>query len=279
MPAAKPSAAKPAKRAKPAPAAKPKATGARAQAAAKGTDKPRKPAKPSESAPAKKTPTPRGKPAARNADALLDALAKAHPEAPCALHHRNAFELLVATILSAQCTDKRVNLVTPALFARFPTPAAMARAELGELEALVASTGFFRAKSKSLLGTSQALVTRFGGEVPKTLAELITLPGVARKTANVVLGTAYRLCEGVVVDTHVMRLSQRLGLSRATDAVRIERDLMAVWPRAAWIEGSLRLIVHGRQICLARAPKCGICPLAGLCPSAGRVGLKGAKKV
>lgn len=198
----------------------------------------------------------------------LRLLAAAYAEADCALHHRNAFELLVATILSAQCTDKRVNLVTPALFARYPDAAAMATAPLAELETLVKTTGFFRNKSKNILAAAQALVTHHAGQVPRTMAALVALPGVARKTANVVLGVAYGLSEGVVVDTHVLRLAKRLGLSAHEDPIRVERDLMALVPKAQWIATSHRLIAHGRAVCKAARPQCPGCPLLPSCPSA-----------
>ncbi len=201
---------------------------------------------------------------ARIAD-LLARLAVAQPNAECALVHRNAWELLIATILSAQCTDKRVNIVTPELFRIFPTPAAMAEAPLPALEELVRTTGFFRAKSKSIRGAGKAITERFGGEVPRTLAELITVPGAARKTANVVLGVAYGLAEGVVVDTHVQRLSNRLGLTRHQDPKKIEKDLMRVVPRERWIAFSHELILHGRSICVARKPRCAECTLETTC--------------
>ncbi len=201
---------------------------------------------------------------------LLARLAIAQPAAECALIHRNAWELLVATILSAQCTDKRVNLVTPALFRAFPTPAAMAQASLPELEELVRTTGFFRNKAKSIQGAGQAITERFGGQVPRTLAELITVPGAARKTANVVLGVAYGLAEGVVVDTHVQRLSNRLGLTRHKEPRKIEQDLMRVIPRERWIAFSHELILHGRAICIARKPRCAECPLETTCWAADK---------
>jgi endonuclease-3 len=200
---------------------------------------------------------------------VLRLLRRAYPEVACALEHRNPFELLAATILSAQCTDKMVNRVTPGLFARYPDAAALAAAEPAELEGLIHRTGFFRAKARSLRGMAAALVERHGGEVPRDLDALTVLPGVGRKTANVVLGVAFGLATGVVVDTHVKRLSRRLGLSRAADPVRIERDLMAAVPRREWIDFSHRLIAHGRAVCLARAPKCGSCPLLAACPRAG----------
>ncbi len=201
---------------------------------------------------------------ARIAD-LLHRLALAQPNAECALTHTSPWELLVATILSAQCTDKRVNLVTPALFAAFPTPAAMAAAPLLMLEELVRTTGFFRAKAKSVQGAGKVITEQFGGEVPRTLAELITVPGAARKTANVVLGVGYGLAEGVVVDTHVQRLSRRLGLTKHEDPRKIEKDLMRIVPRPRWIAFSHELILHGRSICVARKPRCAACPLETTC--------------
>lgn len=201
---------------------------------------------------------------------LLDRLRAAQPGAECALVHRNAWELLVATILSAQCTDKRVNLVTPELFRAFPTPAAMAEASLPELEELVRTTGFFRNKAKSIQGAGKAIAERFGGVVPRTLKELITVPGAARKTANVVLGVAYGLAEGVVVDTHVQRISRRLGLTRHAEPKKIEQDLMRVVPRERWIAFSHELILHGRAVCVARKPRCAECPLETTCWAADK---------
>jgi endonuclease-3 len=200
--------------------------------------------------------------------AVLRVLDKLYPAADCELHRENPFELLCATILSAQCTDERVNMVTPALFARFPTPAAMGQAEQSEVEGLIRSTGFFRNKAKNLIGASRTLVERWGGEVPRTMDELLQLPGVARKTANVVLGTAFGIADGVVVDTHVARLSGRLGLSRETAAEKIEADLMKLVPRERWILLAHQIIWHGRRVCEARKPKCDVCPLAPHCPSA-----------
>jgi endonuclease-3 len=199
---------------------------------------------------------------------MLRELMEAYPDADCALAHRNAWELLVATILSAQCTDKRVNMVTRELFARYPTAEAMAQADPSHVEEIVRSTGFFREKTKSLIAMSDDIVGRFGGEVPRTMAELLTLRGVARKTANVVLGTALGLSEGVVVDTHVGRLARRLGWTDQTDPVKVERDLMALFPRKHWTALSHTLIHHGRVICDARKPRCAACPVARLCPSA-----------
>jgi endonuclease-3 len=199
--------------------------------------------------------------------AILRALDEAYPNAECALHHTSPWELLVATILSAQCTDVRVNMVTPELFKRFPTPAAMAKASLPELEALIRTTGFFRNKAKSIKGAAQKIVSDFGGKVPETLAELITIPGTARKTANVVLGVSFNKAEGVVVDTHVFRLAHRLSLTKADTASKVEQDLMRVIPQDRWIAFSHQLIHHGRQVCIARKPKCDRCNLEQLCHS------------
>lgn len=190
-----------------------------------------------------------------------------YPDAHCALDFTSPFQLLVATILSAQCTDKRVNMVTPALFAKYPTPAAMAAAKPEELEEMIKSTGFFRNKAKSLLGMAAAVSGQHGGRVPDTLAELVKLPGVGRKTGNVILGNAYDTNEGVVVDTHVGRVSGRLGLTANTDPVKVEQDLMRLFPRDDWALLSHLFIEHGRQICDARRPKCEICFLNDLCPS------------
>ena len=200
--------------------------------------------------------------------AILDRLKHAYPDARCALDHRNAFELLVATILSAQTTDVRVNLVTPRLFSRYPNAAALARARQADVEAIIKSTGFFRNKARSIIGMAQAVVADHGGKVPATMAELLTLPGVGRKTANVVLGNAFGLNEGVVVDTHVARLSKLLGLTRQTDPAKIEQALTKLFPRDDWALLSHLLIFHGRRVCIARRPKCGECVLADLCPSA-----------
>ena len=199
---------------------------------------------------------------------ILARLRREHPDAHTALAHRDAFELLVATILSAQCTDKRVNEVTPALFRRFPTPRELAGASLAELEELVRTTGFYHNKARALLGLGQALVTEHGGKVPATMEELRRLPGVGRKTANVVLGNAFGQNVGVVVDTHVQRLSRRLGLTAETDPEKIERDLMALVPQHDWTLWSNLLIAHGRKVCQARRPLCASCVVADLCPSA-----------
>jgi endonuclease-3 len=202
------------------------------------------------------------------APVILERLKLAYPDAACALDHRNAFELLVATILSAQTTDVRVNLVTPALFARYPDAATLARARQTDVEKIIQSTGFFRNKARSIIGMAQALVADHGGEVPSTMDQLLSLPGVGRKTANVVLGNAFGINEGVVVDTHVARLSKLLGLTRHTEPEKIERALMSLFPRDDWALLSHLLIFHGRRVCIARRPKCGECVLADLCPSA-----------
>jgi endonuclease III len=198
---------------------------------------------------------------------IYDRLAAHYPDAHCALDFKSPFQLLIATILSAQCTDKRVNMVTPALFKRYRTPAALAAAKPEELEEMIKSTGFFRNKTKSLLGMSDAVAERHGGKVPDTMDELVKLPGVGRKTANVVLGNAYDKNEGVVVDTHVGRVSKRLGLTRQTDPVKVEQDLMKLFPNDRWTMLSHLLIEHGRRICEARRPKCESCFLSDICPS------------
>jgi endonuclease III len=203
--------------------------------------------------------------------AILDILAKTYPGVVCALNHKNAWELTVATILSAQCTDVRVNLVTPALFKAFPTPKAMAAASLPELEELIRTTGFFRNKAKSIKGAARVVVAEFGGKVPQTMEEILRLPGVARKTGNVVLGSWYGIAVGVVVDTHVMRLSRRLELTKETSPPeKVERDLMKIIPKDRWINFSHELIHHGRQVCVARKPRCVDCTLEKLCNSADK---------
>lgn len=199
---------------------------------------------------------------------LLDRLRAAHPDIHCALHHENPFQLLVATILSAQCTDERVNQVTPALFARFPTPQDMAASRREDLEALIRPTGFYRNKAKNIQGASIRICERFGGEVPQGMDELTSLPGVARKTANVVRGVCFGLADGIVVDTHVKRLSQRLGLTEQKTPEKIEKELMLIIPPEDWIDISHLLIFHGRRVCNARKPDCVNCTLANLCPSA-----------
>jgi len=215
--------------------------------------------------------TRRRRPLAR-ARKIADRLAEAYPGTAtelCALVHHNPFELLVATILSAQCTDERVNLVMPALFKRYPTPQDMAGADRDELENLIRSTGFFRSKASHILGASEAIVMRHSGEVPRTMEELTALQGVGRKTANVVLSVAFGI-PGLPVDTHVTRLSNRLGLSDATDPVKIEQDLGGLFLPGEWGAISLRLILHGRRVCIARRPRCEVCELADLCPSRGK---------
>jgi endonuclease-3 len=215
----------------------------------------------------KLTSTQRGDLAPDRIAAILKALDEAYPNVECALVHRSPWELLVATILSAQCTDVRVNIVTPELFKRFPTPAAMAKAPLPQLEVLIRTTGFFRNKAKSIQGAARKLVADFGGQVPETLAELITIPGAARKTANVVLGVSFNKAEGVVVDTHVFRLAHRLGLAKGDTPQKVEQELMRIIPQDRWIAFSHQLIHHGRQICIARKPKCDRCNLEQLCHS------------
>lgn len=206
------------------------------------------------------------------AERLLERLRAAYPTATCALHHDSAYTLLVATILSAQCTDERVNQVTPGLFRRYPDAAALAAADPAELETLIRSTGFFRNKTKSLLGMSRMVRDEFGGQVPNTMEALLRLPGVARKTANCVLGTWFGKNEGLVVDTHVGRIAERLALAPrargSKDAERIEQDLMELFPRESWTWLAHALIWHGRRVCIARQPKCPHCPLAADCPSA-----------
>src|SRR4051794_38294515 len=205
----------------------------------------------------------------RQADRVVRALARLYPEARCALEFRDAYQLIVATILSAQCTDARVNQVTPALFARYPDPGALAGADVAELEGIIHPTGFFRSKARHLIGMATALVRRHGDAVPRDLDALTALPGVGRKTAHVVLGTAFGIASGVVVDTHVKRLAFRLGLSARKLPEQIERDLMAVVPASQWVDLSHRLIQHGRRICLARKPRCSECALEAICPRLG----------
>jgi len=199
---------------------------------------------------------------------MLRGLDRLYPAADCELDRKDPFQLLCATVLSAQCTDERVNMVTPALFARFPTPASLAEAPLPVLEDMIRSTGFFRNKAKNLTGAARVLAERWGGEVPRSMEELLQLPGVARKTANVVLGTGFGIAAGVVVDTHVTRLAQRLGLTRETVPEKIEADLMNLIPKERWILFSHQLIWHGRRVCHARKPLCDSCALAPYCPSA-----------
>ncbi|AEU37701.1 endonuclease III [Granulicella mallensis] len=202
--------------------------------------------------------------------AILDALRKTYPNVVCALTHRNAFELTIATALSAQTTDVTVNKVTPELFKMFPTPKALAEAPLLEIERIIHTTGFYRAKAKNIKGAAQVLVEKFNSQVPKTIEEMIQLPGVARKTANVVLGSWFGIPSGVVVDTHVLRISRRLELTQATEPVKVEQDLQKVIPQDRWIQFSHELIHHGRQVCIARKPKCVDCSLEKLCNSADK---------
>ncbi|MBI2817889.1 MAG: endonuclease III [Acidobacteria bacterium] len=198
---------------------------------------------------------------------LIKRLEKAYPDAQCALKHCNAFELLIATILSAQCTDERVNMVTPELFRKYPTPKDLAAVRQETLEQEIRPTGFYRNKAKSIIAASQKIVNEFGGKVPDSMEQLLTLPGVARKTGNVVLGTAYRKASGVVVDTHVQRISRRLDLTEETVAEKIEKDLMQLIPQEKWISFSHEMIFHGRRCCVARTPKCPVCPVEDLCYS------------
>jgi len=198
---------------------------------------------------------------------VFSRLKRAYPDAHTELDYETPLQLLIATILSAQCTDKRVNMVTPLLFRTFPTAAALADAPREELEEIIRSTGFFRNKTKSLIGLGKALVERHNGEVPDSMDALVKLPGVGRKTANVILGNAFEKNEGVVVDTHVARLSHRLGFTKETDPVKIEQDLMRLFPREDWTLLAHLLIFHGRRVCIARAPKCEICVLNDICPS------------
>jgi endonuclease-3 len=196
---------------------------------------------------------------------ILEKLDEMYPGATCALLHRNAWELLVATILSAQCTDKRVNEVTPGLFAKYPTPQDFAAARQETLANDIRSTGFFNNKARSVIGAAKKIVNEFGGKVPQTLEELITVPGAARKTANVVLGTAYSIASGVVVDTHVLRVSRRLDLTKNVDPVKVEQDLIKIIPKDRWILFSHQIILHGRALCVARKPKCADCKLNPVC--------------
>lgn len=218
---------------------------------------------------------PRKPPRARRVDSkargqagrVLERLREAHPDARCALDFRTPFELLVATILSAQCTDARVNRVTPALFAALPTPQAFADAPIERIEELVRTTGFFRNKAKNIQAASRRLLEAYGGEVPAAMEDLLTLPGVARKTANVVRGVVFHVADGVVVDTHVHRLAHRLGWSDGKTPVHVERDLMALFPKEAWIDLAHTLTFHGRRVCAARKPRCAECPVREMCPS------------
>ena len=200
---------------------------------------------------------------------VIQVLKKHYPGATCALVHGNPFQLAIATILSAQCTDERVNIVTKDLFKKYKTPGAFAQADIEELEQDIKSTGFYRNKAKSISGFASAIVTEFNGEIPRNIEQLVKLPGIGRKTANVILGTGFGLATGVVVDTHVQRLANRLGLTEEDDPVKIERDLMEIVPQSEWINLSHGLIWHGRQICIARKPKCSKCPMNSFCPKLG----------
>ena len=199
---------------------------------------------------------------------ILQLLRKTYPDVECALHHKNPFELAVATILSAQCTDKRVNIVTPALFKKYPTPKHFAKAPIETIETMIHSTGFYKNKAKSIKGLCQILVSGYHGKVPETLEELVQLPGIGRKTANVILGVAFNV-PGVVVDTHVTRLTNRMGLTKQKDPVKIEFEMMDLIPKKDWSDFGLLLIAHGRAICDARKPKCDVCPINNLCPKIG----------
>jgi endonuclease-3 len=210
---------------------------------------------------------PRGPLATERVAEILKRLDEAYPNAECALTHSSPWELLVATILSAQCTDVRVNMVTPELFRRFPTPAAMSKATQPQIEELIRTTGFYRNKAKSILGAAKKVTEEFGGQVPQTLDELITIPGAARKTANVVLGVSFGKAEGVVVDTHVFRISRRLELAKGDTAEKVEQELMRVLPRERWISFSHQIIQLGRRVCKARKPNCDKCNLETLCRS------------
>jgi endonuclease III len=211
--------------------------------------------------------------AKRRAIEIVKRLRQAYPEAHCALHFKDPLQLLIATILSAQCTDVRVNMVTPVLFKKYPTAAALAAAKREDIERIIQSTGFFRSKAKSIQECCQKIVAENRGQVPRTMEELVKLSGVGRKTANVVLGTAFGIASGVVVDTHVGRISRRLGLTESEDATKVEQDLMALIPQRDWIDFSHAMIFHGRAICIARRPKCEICPLEPVCP---RIGVEAA---
>jgi len=201
---------------------------------------------------------------------ILDILDKTYPQAECALNHKDPYQLLVATILSAQCTDKRVNIVTKTLFKKYPDVKSIAKAKQSEFENDIRSTGFFRNKTKNIIGASKMIVDKFNGKVPKTMEDLLTLPGVARKTANIVLNSGFGITEGIAVDTHVKRLSGRLGLTKETNPDKIEQDLMKSIPRKNWGDFNHQLVEHGRQICDARKPDCENCPLNKICPSAGK---------
>lgn len=199
---------------------------------------------------------------------IIKVLKTTYPDVACALRHENPFQLAISTILSAQCTDKRVNMVTPALFKKYPTPKHLASAPVQDIEAMIHSTGFYKNKAKSIKGLCQILATTYQGKVPKTLEELVKLPGIGRKTANVILGVAYGV-PGIVVDTHVTRLTNRMGLTKQKNAVKIEFEMMNLIPKKEWTDFGLLLIAHGRAICEARKPKCEVCPVNNLCPRIG----------
>lgn len=209
----------------------------------------------------------------KKSDKAVEVLARLRhqfPDAHCELDHESPFQLLIATILSAQCTDVRVNMVTPHLFKRFPTPKKLAHADQEEVEEIIRSTGFYKNKAKNIIGCAQALIENHGGEIPRTIDELAALPGVGRKTANVVLGNCFNINEGFVVDTHVKRITALLGFTKATDPEKIEQDLMKLVPQDQWCEASHLIIFHGRRTCIARRPQCELCTLADLCPSKGK---------
>lgn len=212
------------------------------------------------------------KPARERVGGIVTTLRRLYPESRTALLHETPLQILVATILSAQCTDARVNKITPGLFKKYSSAGAFAKAKQAVLEGEIHSTGFFRNKAKNIIGAAKRIVGKFGGAVPDSMEELLTLPGVARKTANIVLSSAYGKAEGIAVDTHVRRLSQRLGLSAEEDPVKIERDLMELVPKRDWLDFNYLLVNHGRAVCRARAPRCPECPLKRLCPSAGKLG-------
>ena len=237
------------------------ATSVKKRACKKATAKKTAAATPENASPSTLSPTERR----RLADRVFATLAERYPNPSCALDHRSPFQLLVATILSAQCTDKRVNAVTPALFERFPTAEAFADAPVEAIEELIKSCGFYRAKAANIAQASRAIVERFGGSVPATLEELVQLPGVGRKTANVVLGNAFGIASGFVVDTHVLRLSRKIGLSDEETPEKVERDLNELVPQSDWVDGSHRLIYLGREYCVARRPQCDVCPLGAFC--------------
>ena len=238
--------------------------------ATKKTTPKKRPAKAVAKTPAKNARKPQLKTSPQRIANIIAGLQKAYPAATCALLHSSPWELLVATILSAQCTDARVNMVTPTLFLRFPTPGAMAKASLPEIEEIIRTTGFYHNKAKSISGAAKGVVERFGGKVPQTMDELLTLPGVARKTGNVVLGVAYQIAEGIVVDTHVLRLSRRLELTLNTEPKKVEQDLVKIIPKDHWIDFSHELILHGRAICIARKPRCVDCTIEKECDSSDK---------